>query len=335
MIDNSKLPHLRVCLTPECNLSCFYCKPGGESSHYSSFRMNIHDIGNILEVARYHGFERVIFTGGEPLLRDDIVSVLEKALGLGFSKVELVTNGYYLSEYVSDPTFRELSLLTVSLDSLNPETFALITRRDCLGRILDGIRCASKAKIALRLNMVLCRLNKDELIDMVDFARTVHAELKIHELLRFRVPDIKLWQDHFVPPSEIVATLEQLSYGEETVFSEEGYGSPLTKFHIKGSPGIIVFDSSKGTRYSDICKSCNLFPCQDGLYALKVTHEGHLKRCWGRDDINLDILTPLRKKDWLTPRNLLDEALDTFRKSWLSSGNTLAASREPVCHIHR
>lgn len=323
MANRLRLPHLRVCVTSGCNFSCFYCKPGGESSSLSSFCMSAGEIQSILKIARECGFDRVKFTGGEPLMRNDITEVLKRTLDLGFPNTEIITNGYFLRKFIKDPIFKQLSLLTVSLDSLNSETFRLITGENRLDRILKGISEASKLKIPLRLNMVLCEFNKNELCDMIDFASAMHAELKIHELLRFRLPDVMLWEQYFVPHREIAPLLEQLSYKKETVFSKERYGSPLTKYHIKGGSSVVVFDSSSGGRYGNICKSCNLLPCQDGLYALKITHEGKLKRCWGRNDINLDILTPLKNNDTPKVYALFDEAVDTFINSHLSSKKEL------------
>lgn len=320
MQGNLKFPHLRVCVNSECNFSCFYCKPGGESSSLSPFLMTLDEIQSILKIARDHGFDCVKFTGGEPLMRDDIVNILRNALKLGFSNVQIITNGYHLSKFVNEPPFRKLSLLTVSLDSLSPETFSFLTKRDCLDRVQKGIIEASKLNIPLRINTVLCKFNKDELLNLIDFASSMNAELKIHELLQFRIPNPNLWRDYFVPPKEIAPMLERLSYKKEIVYSEGGYGSPMTKYYMRGGLNVLVYDSSYGVRYDDICKSCNLFPCQDGLYALKVTHEGKLKRCWGRDDINLDILTPLKEKDQITARALLEEAIETFTSSKLHFG---------------
>lgn len=316
---DKELPHLRFCVNAECNFSCFYCTPGGENGITSpSAIMGLDEVRNILVMAREYGFTCVKFTGGEPLLRKDILDVLDGAFEIGFPNVEIVTNGYRLSEFAGEPNFRKLGLLTVSLNSLNPETYRLFTKKDCLNLVLDGIKKASKAGIPLRINMILCKQNKNELKDFIEFARTMNAELKIHELLEFRLQEPDLWYRHFVPPSEITPILEALPHKKETVLGEGGYGSPMIRYYIRDGPKILVYDSNRGVRYSNMCKSCKQFPCQDGLYGLRVTHKGELKLCWGRDDTNLDILTPSKSGDEAVVYALFEEAVKTFANSQLS-----------------
>lgn len=288
--------------------------------------MNRDDIWSVLEVALDSGFECIKFTGGEPLLRNDITDILGDSFRLGYSNVQIVTNGFHLRRFVDKPLFRKLSLLTVSLPSLNPETFSSIAGGDYLDQVREGILKASKMNIPLRINVVLCKLNKDEILELIDFAATVNAEVKIHELLRFRFPDVRLWRSYFIPPRQIATLLEKLSRKKELVFSEGGYGSPMIKYHLGDGPGVLVFDSSNGVRYSSICRCCALFPCQDGLYALKVTHDGKLKPCWGANDMNLDVLTPLRRRDIVTTHARFKEAIETFASSQLQRVSGCARS---------
>jgi len=159
--------------------------------------------------------------------------------------------------------------------------------------------------------MVLMRLNIDEIEDMITFLQPIGAELKLIELLEFQVPDKAFWSDNFVDPMEIRPLLESIGNYKGLEWGESGFGAPMDVFDVGGTK-VLVYRSAIGTHYGDICGGCVVYPCQDGLYGLRVTHDGKLKPCWGRNDNLTDILMPLRLRDTVEVTARFRSVLDVY-----------------------
>src|SRR5512136_2794814 len=132
---NRPVSNLRISLTPACNLRCIYCHAEGEVSPQRLIPTE--QIGEIMQIAREFGFKSVKFTGGEPILRPDILEIIGSVPeGMESS---ITTNGTLLAGYASDLKDAGLSRLNVSLDSLNRDTYRRVTGKDCLNQVLEGI----------------------------------------------------------------------------------------------------------------------------------------------------------------------------------------------------
>jgi cyclic pyranopterin phosphate synthase len=206
---------LRVSLTDRCNYKCLYCRTGTHGAQYGELSMQ--DYLRLIRVFVSLGIEKVRLTGGEPLLRKDIVSLvaeLSRLRTISFDKrldVALTTNGHLLGEMAAPLAEAGLSRVTVSMDALDSETFARITRvPGSLEKVLTGLRAAQKAGLnPIKVNCVLLRGFNDNQI--VPFARFARSEGVIVRFIEFMpLEEDQLWtQESVVPLNEVVETLNR------------------------------------------------------------------------------------------------------------------------------
>ena len=179
------LRSLRISVTDRCNLRCGYCMP--EEAYAWLPRDQLLSFEELERLARAFvalGVEQVRLTGGEPLLRADLPELVRRLAGVGVQDLALTTNGTLLAPLAQSLKDAGLHRITVSLDTLRPERFRAITRRDDLPRVLAGIHAARAAGLPLKLDTVLLRgQNEDELEDLLAFAREVGAELRFIEYM--------------------------------------------------------------------------------------------------------------------------------------------------------
>ncbi|WP_372439941.1 GTP 3',8-cyclase MoaA [Microbacterium stercoris] len=179
---------LRVSLTDRCSLRCTYCMPeqGNEWLAKTSI-LTLDEIERIARIAAAAGITTFRLTGGEPLLRTDLVEVVRRLARLespdGPVQIAMTTNGITLREKLPALVAAGLTRLNISLDTLRPERFRDLTRRDRLADVLDGIAAASESGLSpLKLNTVAMRdVNEDELVDLVEFAVAHNAQLRFIE----------------------------------------------------------------------------------------------------------------------------------------------------------
>ena len=133
--------NLRISLTPRCNFRCIYCHREGELRPEAELTKE--EIAEILRVAAKYDIRSVKFTGGEPLLREDIVDIV-RSVPEGMES-SMTTNGTFLAKYAQDLKDAGMKRVNVSIDSINPETFRKITGFDQLGDVLEGMQAALDA----------------------------------------------------------------------------------------------------------------------------------------------------------------------------------------------
>jgi GTP 3',8-cyclase len=179
---------LRVSVTDKCNFRCFYCLPHGsppETAPKSSV-LTYEEIEFAVEVFASLGVEKVRLTGGEPMLRRDIETLVAKlARAPGVKDLALTTNGYNLAERAAGLKAAGLNRVTVSLDSLKRATFQEMTGVDMLARVLEGIRAARRVGLApVKVNAVVVRgHNESEVADMAAFAREHDVVMRFIEFM--------------------------------------------------------------------------------------------------------------------------------------------------------
>ena len=161
--------NLRMSVTQRCNLNCIYCHAEGE--HLPESELPIADIREILKVAAKLGMRSVKFTGGEPLLREDILDIV-RAVPEGMES-SMTTNGILLAEFALDLKEAGLSRINISLDSLDPACYRDITGYDRLEDALAGIEAALEARLTpIKLNMVVLKgINEDEVDAFLNYVR--------------------------------------------------------------------------------------------------------------------------------------------------------------------
>lgn len=248
------LRSLRISVTDRCNLRCQYCMP--EQDYVWLPReslLSFEETGAVVDAFTPLGMNRVRLTGGEPLLRRDL-PVLVEALASrpAIEDLALTTNGVLLASHASALRAAGLHRITVSLDTLDRERFRELTRSDDLGRVLEGIDAAASAGFdSLKLDTVVMRgVNDDELVALLDYARSRGAELRFIEYMD--VGGATRWK-----PSTVVSRREILSR------LEAHYGAVLAVDEVTSAPAD-RFGLPDGTTFGIIssttepfCASCD------------------------------------------------------------------------------
>ncbi len=181
---------LRVSLTDRCNFRCFYCLPHGEPPIAPKEQMlSYEEIERVCEIFVALGIEKIRLTGGEPMMRKDIETIIRKLSKLksGGNLVDLAltTNGYFLPERAHSLKEAGLDRITISLDSLKRDVFKKMTGVDVLDKVLAGIKAAKEAGLEpIKINAVIVRgHNEDEVADFAAFAREHDVKMRFIEYM--------------------------------------------------------------------------------------------------------------------------------------------------------
>jgi len=249
------LRNLRLSVTDRCNLRCGYCMP---EERYEWLKradlLSFEESSALVAELIPHGVEKVRLTGGEPLLRRDIDQLVRSLRANGrLRELALTTNGLRLPELAPELRAAGLDRLTVSLDTLRPDRFQELTRRDELAGALRGLDAAASAGFTgTKLNVVVMRgTNEDELIDMLDFARERDLEVRFIEYMD--VGGATRWDmSRVVSASEII---EQVGAARGGVAPEdvERTAAPADRYRTAGGQRFGVIAST--TR--PFCGSCD------------------------------------------------------------------------------
>jgi cyclic pyranopterin phosphate synthase len=179
---------LRVSLTDRCNFRCFYCLPHGEPPIAPKEQMlSFEEIEYVCEIFVSLGIQKIRLTGGEPMLRRDIETIIRK-LGMlrpNLHDLALTTNGYFLPERAQGLKDAGLDRVTISLDSLKRDVFKRMTGVDVLDKVLAGIAAAKEAGLEpIKINAVIVRgHNEDEVADFAAFAREYDVKMRFIEFM--------------------------------------------------------------------------------------------------------------------------------------------------------
>ena len=186
---NRPIRDLRVSLTDRCNFRCFYCLPHGEPPIAPKEQMlSYEEIDYVCEIFVSLGIEKLRLTGGEPMLRRDIETIIRKLSRLkscGLQDLALTTNGYYLPQRAQSLKDAGLDRVTISLDSLKRDIFKRMTGVDVLDKVLAGIAAAKAAGLEpIKINAVIVRgHNEDEVADFAAFAREHDVKMRFIEFM--------------------------------------------------------------------------------------------------------------------------------------------------------
>jgi len=262
LIDQFNRPftHLRVSVTNRCNHSCIFCHREGVNTSFDPEKeLSVDDWRFVFEITIDLGVKYYKFTGGEPLLRSDIVELVKTISELG-GEPSLVTNGSLLSKYASGLANAGLRYVNVSLHSLNPEKFYRITKGR-LDSVLNGIKASLENGIKTRLDFVVLSWNKDEYRDIIKYAYDHELDLNIIELIPLGL-SFKDWLDLHVDLKEIISYLEEISVEKR----------------IRDFQSRPVYVLDNGVEVTVIIGVCNPEMCMK-CSRLRMTPEGYIKTC--------------------------------------------------------
>ncbi|MGP8215116.1 MAG: GTP 3',8-cyclase MoaA [Bacteroidia bacterium] len=277
--------YLRISLTERCNMRCTYCMPEqGIILRPKSEFMTSDEVISIAKVFVSLGIKKIRLTGGEPLIRGDIKKIIE---GLSQFPVQLAitTNGILIDQYIDTLKAANLSLVNVSLDSLQPERMKTITRRDYFERIKDNIELLLANNFRVKLNAVIIRsMNDDEIIDFIEFTRERELQYRLIEYMPFLGNN---WNGaKGVSFNEMMDKINERYNGN--VLKIEGERNETSKnFKIKRYKGSFAIITTVSNPF---CDSCN---------RIRLTADGKIKNCLFSNN-ETDLLTPLRAGNKIT-----------------------------------
>jgi cyclic pyranopterin phosphate synthase len=263
--------YLRLSITDRCNLRCCYCMPAtGVPACGHGEILRYEELLRIARAAAALGIEKVRVTGGEPLVRKGVVEFLGELKKIpGLSEIALTTNGLLLADLAGRIRAAGVERLNVSLDSLNPQVFAEITRGGDLHKVLAGLAAAERAGLRLKLNMVVMRGINDHEVE-----RFAALSLDKPWSVRFieYMPTIKerAWRNRVIAGSEVLERLSRI-FTLEPLTSGRLCG-PARPYRIAGARGTIGIITPMTDHF---CGACN---------RIRVTSTGLAKSCLLADD---------------------------------------------------
>ena len=269
---------LRITLTNRCNVNCLYCHHDGMVK--SKDEMTADELYTICKVAKNLGIKKIRLSGGEPLLKKDIVEAVEKIASLGFKDVSMTTNGILLEKYAQDLKDAGLDRVNVSLDTLNRETFEFITKKDYLEDAKRGIIKAVEVGLyPVKINMVIMKdINQNEIDDMFEFCKEHGIVLQLIELIESEsCDDDKFSEDYHYNLDDIESELADIA--DEV--HERKFMQGRRKYYIDGGEIEVV----KPVDNAKFCAKCS---------RLRITPDGKIKPCLLRNDNLVELISHIR-----------------------------------------
>jgi cyclic pyranopterin phosphate synthase len=276
-----EVTYLRLSITDRCNLRCKYCMPeGGIKKLVHEDMLSLEEIDEIVAAFVDLGINKVRITGGEPLVRKGIITLIDKiSRHSGITDLALTTNGIHLKAMAKELKEAGLTRVNISLDSLNDKKYAMMTRGGKLKNVLEGIEMAKQVGLTpIKLNVVLIGgFNDDEIENFVALTQDQAIDVRFIELMP--IGEVATWSlDNFLPNDYVLQKVPDLIQEPSIEL-----GSPAVYYRLPGGKGRVGLISPISCKF---CDSCN---------RIRLTSEGQLKYCLHSDE-EFDLKTVLREK---------------------------------------
>ncbi len=293
-----RITYLRMSVTDRCDLRCAYCMPERQTFLPRAEVLTLEELHRMALGFIDRGITKLRLTGGEPLVRRDMIDLVQalgRKLGDGLEELTLTTNGTQLAIYADRLAAAGMKRINVSLDTLDRETFARLARRDSLPQVLEGIATAREAGLRVKLNIVALKgINEGEIPDLIAWAHGQGMDVTLIEVM----PLGEVEEDRFDRYLPLCAVREALE--KRWTLTASG--------HRTGGPARYVDVAETGGRLGLITPLTNNF-C-DGCNRIRVTATGQLYACLGGEE-QVDLRAALRSGD---PDGAMREALDIAMK---------------------
>jgi GTP 3',8-cyclase len=296
MIDRfgRRITYLRVSVTDRCDFRCVYCMAEDMTFLPRQSVLSLEELDRLVSAFVARGVRKLRLTGGEPLVRRNIMSLissLARHLGNGLDELTLTTNASQLHRYADALADCGIARINISLDTLDPQKFRAITRIGDFAQVMRGIDAADRAGLKIKINTVALRdINEDEIADLIAWAHGSGFDLSLIETMPLGEIDADR-TDQYLPLSLVRARLSQRFTLEETDYRT---GGPSRYVRVRETGGRLGFITPMTHNF---CESCN---------RVRVTCTGTLYMCLGQDDA-ADLRAPLRAS---TDDDLLHAAID-------------------------
>lgn len=273
-----QVTNLRIAVTQRCNLHCIYCHKEGED-HPLDIEMTPNEIAQIITLAAGFGVEKIKITGGEPLIRNDIIEIVEETKQIaGIKEVSMTTNGVFLGSFAQDLKRVGLDRVNVSLDSVDSEVHRMITGAYIVEEVLQGIIEAGRSGLSpVKINMVVLKdVNDKQIWQMFEFARKNNAILQLIEL------ESPVENDFYRKYHADLGLIEELlkRRAEQIIVRSMHHRK---KYILHGGGEVEVVKPMHNTEFCDYCNR------------IRVTSDGKLKPCLMRSNNLIDLLSYMRQ----------------------------------------
>lgn len=277
--QNRQIDYMRISITDRCNLRCVYCMPEeGIACMSHEEILSFEEIGRVVKAASNLGVKKIKLTGGEPLVRKNVVHLVHMLKNeFHMEQVTLTTNGVLLEEMALDLKKAGLTAVNISLDTLDEQQFAMITRREQLPAVLKGMKECVRVGLATKINCVPVKeRNEKELIQIAMLAKEYPVAVRFIEMMPIGYGK----QYTAISNDEILRRLEE-TFGK-AMLSKQSYGNgPAVYYEFEGFQKGIGFISAVSHEF---CESCN---------RIRLTSDGILKLCLHHKN-GMDVRTLLR-----------------------------------------
>lgn len=276
-----KHTYLRISLTERCNLRCTYCMPEeGVELSPKSHLMTYEEIYEIAKIFVKHGVTKIRLTGGEPLIRKDILLILRKLANLPV-ELSITSNAVIIHKYIDILRQNRIQSINVSLDTLDKRKFMLITKRDQFDIVYANILLLVKEGFKVKINVVLIKgINDHEIIDFINLTKEFPVSVRFIEFMPF---EGNQWNFKKMVSYKEVMDCVQHSFNTNNIIRLQDSPNDTSKnYSIKGHKGFFAVISSVTNPF---CDSCN---------RLRITANGQLKNCLF-SSTESDLLTALRE----------------------------------------
>jgi len=270
--------YLRISVTERCNLRCNYCMPeDGIPLTPDEHLPSVDELLNIVAVFQEMGVQKIRLTGGEPLVRKELPEILSALFDMGLRDLNITTNGVFLDKYID--TFLSVGLrsVNISLDTLDPDKFENMTRRNRFDRVMNNIRIGMEAGLRIKINSVLMKdFSEEEILPMLEWSRLVPIHVRFIEFMPFSG---NKWDTEKLITYQDVLNEARKHFKIEKL--TDGQHSTSKSFRVEGGVGTFAVISSMTEPF---CGTCN---------RLRLTADGKLKNCLFSNQ-EADLLTALR-----------------------------------------
>ena len=276
--------YLRISLTDNCNLRCFYCMPEEDYEFTKASKlMQADEIESLAKIFVNEGVTKIRLTGGEPLVRKDAGQII---LALSRLNIDLsfTTNGARIHDFLDLILEANITSINVSLDTLDADKFHLITRRDIFAQVMANIKLLLENNIRVKLNVVVMKgLNDMEIVDFVEWTKDYPIEVRFIEFMPFAG---NRWT------SNKVVSMEEILQQVDTEYTyyplAAGPNDTAKHYQVAGHAGSFAIIS---TMTSPFCGTCN---------RMRLTADGKLKNCLFSES-ETDLLGPMRNGEPVLP----------------------------------
>jgi cyclic pyranopterin phosphate synthase len=288
-----KITYLRVSVTDRCDFRCVYCMAEHMTFLPREELLTLEELDRLCGAFIRKGVRRLRITGGEPLVRRNVIWLFERLgerVGDDLDELTLTTNGSQLARFAPALFAAGVRRVNVSLDTLDPAKFRAITRWGDFSKVMTGIDAAQAAGLALKINMVALRdVNDGEIPQMLEWAHKRGIDFTLIETMP--LGEVEHRAERYLPLS-----LARSRLAQQYTLAESAYrtGGPARYVHVAETGGRVGFITPLTHNF---CESCN---------RVRVTCTGTLYMCLGQND-SADLRVPLRMSD---APDLLDSAID-------------------------